>query len=150
MIRSFVCVAVLAALALLPASASAALEPKDLVRSFYGEASVSLLGARSGTYFSQDLDAALKARGAAALGGFDFRYTPGELRVTDLDVLQEIDNDRARVVAVFKNHGRANSVNWAMCRREDGSWRIADASSNSTDVTWDLRRLLNLPTEVQC
>ena len=152
MIRTAICAAAVAAAMLAPAIAGAAEEPKDLVNTIYAETSLAFGAAKSATYFSKDLDAALRARSAA--GGapvdFDYRYGFRDPQISGLEILQEIDNDQARVVAVFKNSGRANSVDWTLCRRPDGEWRIADASSNTSDVEWDLRRTMNLSAKIIC
>jgi hypothetical protein len=151
MIRTAICAAAAAVVLLGPAMAGAADEPKDLVGSIYTETSLAFAPAKSASYFSKDLDAAMRARGAGRRPvDFDYRYGYKNLRISGLEILQEIDNDLARVVAVFKNHGRANSVDWTMCRRPDGEWRIADASSNTGEQEWDLRRMMNLSTRIVC
>ncbi len=61
--------------------------------------------------------------------------------------MPDIDGDQALVVAVFKNFGKANSVDWTLCRRSNGDWRIVDAGSNTGREEWDLRRMLNLPVD---
>jgi hypothetical protein len=152
MIRTAICAAAAAAALLAPALAGAAEDPKDVVGALYTESSLAFGPAKSAGYFSRDLDAAL---GAAARAGrqpvdFDYRYGYRDLQISGLEILQEVDNDQARVVAVFKNYGRANSVDWALCRRPDGEWRIDDASSNTGEAEWDLRRTLNLPVKVAC
>ncbi len=136
-------------LALVSALAAPALaqEPEEVVRSLYTEPSLSLDGARSSSYFAADL-AQLMRLGAST--GFDYRYGPQELQVSGLQLVADVDNDRARVVAVFKNKGRANSVDWSLCRRSDGEWRIADAHSNTGPEEWSLRQLLRLPAAVRC
>ncbi len=63
-------------------------------------------------------------------------------------LLPQIDNDQAKVVAVFKNFGKPESVDWSLCRTPGGEWRIADASSNTYAVAWDLRQLLGLRADV--
>jgi hypothetical protein len=136
-------------------SAAAASEPKELVGAFYAEPSVTLGPGRTGGYFARDLDVAL--RGDASSPGqvgavdFDYRYGAQDLQVRGLQLIQEVDNDQARVVAVFKNFGRAHSVDWSLCRRANGEWRIADVSSNTGPQDWDLRQLLSLPADrIRC
>lgn len=148
MIRTAICAAAVAAAMLAPAIAAAAEEPKDLVNTIYAESSLGFGPAKSETYFSRDLAAALRARSAAV--DFDYRYGFKEPQISGLEILQEVDNDQARVVAVFKNAGRANSVDWTLCRRPDGEWRIADASSSTGDAEWDLRRMMNLSAKISC
>ncbi len=66
-------------------------------------------------------------------------------------LLPQIDNDQAKVVAVFKNFGKPQSVDWTLCRTASGDWRIADASSNTAQVAWDLRQILGLRSDpVRC
>jgi hypothetical protein len=135
-------------------AAHAAMEPKDVVLTLYSEENLSLSAARSQVYFARDLDAALKADtsrpGEVGAVDFDYRYGAQDLQVSGLQLIQEVDNDEARVVAVFKNFGKANSVDWTLCRRPTGEWRIADASSNTGAEDWDLRQMLRLPTPVHC
>jgi hypothetical protein len=156
--RSLPTVAVLAAafwaLASVMASATA-FGPKDLVRALYAEPSLRFDGGKAQLYFSDDLGSSLKANGpvygAISAVDFDFRYGPQDARVRGLQLLEEIDNDQARVVAVFKNYGRPESVDWTLCRRPDGDWRIADASSSTDRDAWDLRDMLRLaPGPVRC
>lgn len=144
----------LSALALAIAGALAgpalAVEPQEVVRALYTEPSLSLDAAKSAGYFAADLDQAMK-RYPATPASFDYRYGPQELQVSGLQLVTDIDNDHARVVAVFKNKGRAHSVDWTLCRRGEGDWRIADAHSNTGPEEWDLRQLLRLPAEpVRC
>jgi hypothetical protein len=77
---------------------------------------------------------------------FDYRYGAQDADISGLNLLEMIDNDDAKVVAVFKNHGRPFSVNWKLCRAPSGDWRIYDAWSN-TGEEWDLRQLLALPPQ---
>ncbi len=135
--------------------AVAASEPKELVTALYAEPSVTLAAGRAGGYFARDLDSALRAGSSSPsqVGAvdFDYRYGAQDLQVRGLQLIQEVDNDQARVVAVFKNFGRANSVDWTLCRRANGEWRIADVSSNTGPQDWDLRQLLNLPADrIRC
>ena len=122
-------------------------EPKDMVGSFYAEPSLRMEPARSAAYLSRDLDAALKT----AAPGFDYRYGDQAPDVSGLELLQEIDNEEAKVVAVFKSHGHPESVNWTLCLRSDGGWRIADADSNTGRAPWSLRAMLRLPADrIRC
>ena len=141
--------------ALAPAVLAQVREPKDLVGAFYAEANVALAPARSDAYLAHDLSAALRADsgafGRVAAVDFDYRYGVQDLDVSGLDLLQEVDNDQAKVIAVFKNHGHPESVNWTLCRRADGGWRIADADSNTGRAAWDLRAMLRLPADrIRC
>jgi hypothetical protein len=123
-------------------------EPQEVVRSLYTEPNMTFSSAQLAGYFSDDLNGALKLR--AAPTSFDYRYGAQDLQISDLEFVTDVDHDQARVVAVFKNYGRANSVDWTLCRRPDGNWRIADASSNTGPEDWDLRQLLRLPSVVHC
>ena len=130
---------------ILAAAPALANEPQDVVRSLYTEPSLSLDEARAAVYFSSDLEGAMRPL------GFDYRYGVGDLQISGLELVTDVDHDQARVVAVFKNYGKANSVQWTLCRRPDGAWRIADAFSNTGPQDWDLRQMLRLPTaSVRC
>jgi hypothetical protein len=132
------------------AAPSLANEPQEIVRSLYTEPSASLDPDRSAGYFAADLAGAMQAKRISP-ASFDFRYGAEDMRISDLHLVTDIDHDHARVVAVFKNYGKANSVDWTLCRRADGDWRIADASSNTGPQDWDLRQLLGLPSgAVRC
>jgi hypothetical protein len=125
-------------------------EPQEIVRALYTEPSASLDPDRSAGYFAADLAGAMQAKRISP-ASFDFRYGAEDMRISDLHLVTDIDHDHARVVAVFKNYGKANSVDWTLCRRTDGDWRIADASSNTGPQDWDLRQLLGLPSgAVRC
>ncbi len=142
----------LSLLACAPAMASV---PTELVRALYGEANISLSPAQSTAYFAHDLDVALRADsanpGEVGAVDFDYRYGAQDDQISGLNFIEEIDHDSASVVAVFKNFGKANSVNWTLCRRNDGSWRVADAWSNTGSETWDLRDMLKLARDrVRC
>jgi hypothetical protein len=124
-----------------------AYEPQDVVRALYTEPSVSMEPIRSAGYFARDLDGALKSGGS----GFDFRYSAQGMQIRGLELVADIDHDQARVVAVFKSSGKANSVDWTLCRRPNGDWRITNAASNTGAQAWDLRQMLSLPeTVVRC
>ncbi len=126
-------------------------EPAELVRDLYTEPSLTFDEGRTAGYFSSDVDGAMKPGARIAPIGFDYRYGAGELQVSELQLVTDIDHDQARVVAVFKNRGKANSVDWTLCRRPDGDWRIADASSNTGAQDWDLRQILRLPAQtIRC
>ena len=135
--------------------AAAAHEPDDLVRALYGEASTAMGPERMPVYFARDLEAALDHdaadQGQLAAIGFDYRYGAQSAQISGLQFIPEVDNDEAKVVAVFKNFGKPNSVDWTLCRRAGGDWRIVDASSNTGATTWDLRQILGLPADkVRC
>ncbi len=129
--------------------AQAAATPKELVRGLYSERNLSLSPSQSSRYFARDLDAALRhdASNPEEVGAvdFDYRYGAQDLKIGGLHLLEQVDADNARVVAVFKNFGKANGVDWTLCRRPNGDWRIADATSNTGAADWDLRQLLKLP-----
>ena len=129
--------------------------PKALITALYSEPNLTFGAAKSAGYFAHDLDVSLKGgRGDSnEVGSFDFDYRYGAqaLDISGLQLLEEIDNDQAKVVAVFKNFGRPESVDWVLCRRADGTWRIADASSNTDKYPWDLRDMLKLDADrVRC
>ena len=141
-----------AALLASPALASA---PEDVVQRLYAEPALAFGGAGSQQVLAFDLQGALSRRSAAAQGAspvdFDYRYGAKETEISGFMLLPQIDNDRAKVVAVFKNFGKPQSVDWTLCRMPAGDWRIADASSNTGQVAWDLRQILDLRSDqVRC
>ena len=129
--------------------------PGDLVRALYGEQALGFDAAKSGRYFAADLDGALRADSSdpneVGAVDFDYRYGSQDGRITGLQFIEDTDRGQSRVVAVFKNDRRPHSVDWTLCRRPDGTWRIADASSNTSAEPWGLRALLKLPADpVRC
>jgi hypothetical protein len=125
-------------------------EPQQVVQQLYSEPSPTLETSRSEGYFSADLVGAMRSRRIQP-ATFDYRYGLEDMRISDLHLVTDVDHDHARVVAVFKNYGKANSVDWTLCRRSDGGWRITDASSNTGPAAWDLRQLLGLAAQnAQC
>ena len=141
--------------ALLAAPAALASEPTEVVRRLYAEPSLAVGGAGSQGLMAADLMAALQTAQARSQGsspiGFDYRYGFRDTEISGFELLSQIDNDQAKVVAVFKNFGKPESVDWLLCRTPDGDWRIADASSNTGPQTWDLRQILGLrPDPVRC
>jgi hypothetical protein len=147
--------AAVAALAAAPA-ASFAQTPISVVQALYAEPALSVDSPAAHSVFAADLDAALKADSTPGEVGaidFDYRYGAQDTRISGLQLLEEVDGNLAKVVAVFKNFGRPESVDWLLCRRSSGEWRIADASSNTDrdSPPWDLRDLLKLPRDrVRC
>jgi hypothetical protein len=123
----------------------------NLVKSLYAEQALAFDAAKSGHYFTADLDAALRADHAnpdeVGAVDFDYRYGGQDGRITGLQFVEDTDRGQSRVVAVFKNDSRPHSVDWYLCRRTDGSWRIADASSNTGAEPWGMRMLLHLPLD---
>ncbi len=143
------------ALGLLAATPALAGAPKDLVRALYSEENLSLTPQQSAAYYAHDLDASIRADtstpGEVGAIDFDYRYGAQDEQISGLNFIEEIDQDQASVVAVFKSFGKANSVNWTLCRRNDGGWRIADAWSNTGKDTWDLRDMLKLARDrIRC
>ena len=136
------------------ATGAAAREPVDVVQALYAEPGLALGPDRMPAYFARDLDAALERdavdQGRLASIGFDYRYGAQANQISGLQFIPELDNDQAKVVAVFKNFGKPNSVDWTLCRRADGDWKIVDATSNTGSTTWDLRQILGLPDKVRC
>ncbi len=151
--RRIVTLLIAAATALLASPALAA-DPQDVVQRLYGEPSLAFGGPGSQQVFASDLDGVLSQRAAGSPGvspvDFDYRYGAKETEISGFMLLPQIDNDQAKVVAVFKNFGKPQSVDWTLCRASGGEWRIADAASNTGSVAWDLRQLLGLRPEVRC
>ncbi len=126
-------------------------EPLEVVQALYSEQNLTFTPSHSAAYFARDLDTALKIDagnpGEVGAVDFDYRYGAQDTAISGLELLPEVDNDQARVVAVFKNFGKANSVEWTLCRRANGDWRILNAGSNTGSEEWDLRRMLKLPAD---
>lgn len=140
-------VAVLLTSVLAACGAYAQTSPKSLVQRLYSETSVTMDGRGLERYLATDLSQAMRADshpGDVGAIDFDYRYGAQDVQVSGLNILEVIDHDEAQVVAVFKNFRRPHSVNWKLCRRATGDWRIYDAWSN-TGEEWDLRQLLRLP-----
>ena len=141
----------LALAGLLAAGPALAREPVELIKAIYSKPNLTFEPARSAAYYARDLEVALKQDssnpGEVGAVDFDFRYGAQDAEITGLQFVPDIDGDQARVVAVFKNFGKANSVDWTLCRRSNGDWRIVDAGSNTGREEWDLRRMLNLPVD---
>lgn len=141
--------------ALLASTAAVAAEPTDVVQQLYAEPDPAFGGSASQQVLSTDLENALRAASARAHGAspvdFDYRYGFKDVDISGFNLLPQIDNDQAKVVAVFKNFGKPESVDWSLCKTADGEWRIADASSVTGPEAWDLRRMLGLrPDQVSC
>jgi hypothetical protein len=141
--------------ALLASSAALASEPGDLVQLLYAAPGMALGDAGSQGLLASDLAAAVRAARSGSEGSrpvdFDYRYGFKETEITGLAFVPQVDNDEAKVVAVFKNFGRPESVDWTLCRTPAGDWHIADASSNTGPEAWDLRQILGLrPDPVRC
>jgi hypothetical protein len=136
-------------------AAEAARSPLEVVRALYAEPSIAFGGPQASDYLAQDLIGALRSGPAYGRGGramdFDYRYGARETEISGFMLIPRDDGDQARIVAVFMNRGRPESVDWTLCRSDDGEWRIADASSSSDSQSWDLRQMLRLPqTAVRC
>lgn len=141
-----------AALSVSPAFAA---DPQDVVQQVYAEPSLAFGGPGSEGVLATDLEAAVRARGGQSSGvspvDFDYRYGFKDTEISGFMLIPQIDNDTAKVVAVFKNFGKPESVDWMLCRLPNGDWRIADASSNTGETPWDLRQMLGLrPDQVRC
>lgn len=139
--------ALVLACACMAGAAHAQSSPKALVQRLYGEPTLSMDGRGLDRYLATDLQQAMRADshpGEVGAIDFDYRYGAQDVQVSGLNILEIIDNDDAQVVAVFKNFNRPHSVNWKLCRRPSGDWRIYDAWSN-TGEEWDLRQMLRLP-----
>ncbi len=134
--------------ALLGCSAAVAAEPVDVVQQLYAEPGLALGAEGAQQVLASDLARALHTAAARAGGAspvdFDYRYGFKDVEISGFALLPQVDNDRAKVVAVFKNFGKPESVDWSLCRAPDGAWRVTDASSNTGPEAWDLRQLLGL------
>jgi len=139
----------------LAGTAALAAGPQDVVQQLYAEPGLAFGGPGSQSVLSSDLDSAIRARTARAPDAspvdFDYRYGSKETEISGFELPPQVDNNQAQVVAVFKNFGKPESVDWTLCQAGDGSWRIANASSNSDARAWDLRQILGLrPDQVRC
>ncbi len=146
---------IVAGAAALLASPALASDPQDVVRQLYAQPGLAFGGPGSQEVLASDLHGALSQRTAGVQGAspvdFDYRYGAKETEISGFMLLPQVDNDEAKVVAVFKNFGRPQSVDWLLCRMPTGSWRIADASSNTGQTAWDLRQILGLRADqVRC
>jgi hypothetical protein len=144
--------AVLASLGVLFLTSTAvAAPPAEVVQQLYAEPGLAFGGTGAQQVFASDLEGALRAAAARARGSspvdFDYRYGFKQTEISGFQLLPQVDNDQARVVAVFKNFGRPESVDWSLCKTADGGWRVADASSVTGPAAWDLRRMLGLPSD---
>ncbi len=153
-VRITALIAAAAALLASPAFADAP-APEAVVQQLYAESGLAFGGPGSQQLLASDLYGALLRRSAAAQGSspvdFDYRYGAKETEISGFMLLPQIDNDRAKVVAVFKNFGKPQSVDWTLCRMPAGDWRIADASSNTGQAPWNLRQILGLRSDpVRC
>ena len=139
----------------LAAGPALAADPQDVVQQLYAEPGLAFGGPGSQQVLSADLDGAIHSRAGRSLGpslaDFDYRYGANQTEISGFMLLSQVDNDQAKVVAVFKNFGKPESVDWTLCRTPSGEWRIANASSNTGPTAWDLRQILGLrPDQVRC
>ena len=136
----------------LTAAPALAADPQDVVQRLYAEPALAFGGPGSQQVLASDLQGAMSQRAAGSPGvspvDFDYRYGAKETEISGFMLLPQIDNDQAKVVAVFKNFGKPESVDWTLCRTPVGDWRIADAASNTGTAPWDLRQLLGLRGDV--
>lgn len=135
----------------LSAPAASAAEPQDVVQRIYAEPAVAIGGPGAQLVLSSELVRALRARAPGSSGAgpfdFDYRYGAKDTEISGFMLIPQIDNDSAKVVAVFKNFGKPESVDWTLCKTPDGDWRVADASSNTGPTAWDLRQMLGLRSD---
>ena len=141
--------------ALLASPAALAAEPVDVVQQLYAEPGLALGAVGAQQVLSSDLENALHAAAARGSGpspvDFDYRYGFKDVEISGFALLPQVDNDKAKVVAVFKNFGKPESVDWSLCQATDGGWRVTDASSNTGPQAWDLRQILGLrQDQVNC
>ena len=136
--------------AFLVSSAALASSPTDVIQQLYAEPGLAFGGVGSEQVLAADLQGALRtgarARGSSPID-FDYRYGFKETEISGFALLPQVDADQAKVVAVFKNFGRPESVDWSLCRTPDGDWRVADASSVTGPQAWDLRQILGLRSD---
>lgn len=125
---------------------------ETFVERIYREGGAVIPPARLAAYYSADLAPAL-ARDQAADGvgaiGFDWLWSAQDMEITGLSFVETAGGpDGALVEARFDNFGQPTVVNWELCRRPDGQWRVVDVRAG--DGSWSLRSLLELPQTPKC
>jgi hypothetical protein len=135
-----------------PATAIAAAEtPTGLVEALYArDGAFAVEDEDLPEFYSADLSAAIAADRKDEVGAIDFDWL---YAAQDMDLgpmtFTELSRsaDSAVVEARFTNFGKLTLINWSLCRRESGDWRVADV--RYLDV-WTLRCLLQLPQTPNC
>jgi len=90
-------------------------------------------------YFVKDIAEALKPDAV----DFDYRFDTKSTDVGGVDFTTEQAADAAgRIRADFMVGKKKSKVLYTVCKREDGTWRVKDAS---VPGKWTLRSLLKLP-----
>ena len=126
-----------AALALVAGSAGAQTPPDGIVKDLYVEWKAADLDPEK--YFVKDVAEALKPKPI----DFDYRFDTKSEDVGGVDFTREAVADASgRIRADFSVGKKRQKVLYTVCKREDGAWRVKDASSPGK---WTLRELLKLP-----
>lgn len=137
-----------AALSLAASAAVAAEVPGDVVARIYWEKSAVIAPARLPGYYSRDVAEALhknqNPEGVGAIG-FDWRYDSQDPKIENGQTTEELAGgpNGSLIEVKFIDHGTPKTVNWVLCRRSNGDWRV----NNVYTAAWDLRALLGLPPE---
>jgi len=137
-----------AALSLAAPAAVAAEIPGDVVARIYREEGAVIAPAKLPGYYSRDLAKALRkdqaAEGVGAIG-FDWRYDSQDPRIENGQTTEEVaGGPHGSLIEVkFIDGGAPRTVNWLLCRRPNGDWRV----SNVYTAAWNLRAQLDLPPE---
>ena len=130
-----------------PAAALApeALTPEGLVQALYMEPAIPTAAPHVRLYFTEPLVEGLSGEDGVA---FDYRLDAQDGAVTGL-VVEEVASgpDGSAVVARFERGGRAVSMAYDLCRRENGEWRITNVRSVQND--WNLRDLTGADATTQ-
>jgi hypothetical protein len=142
-----VCIAVLALVAAAtPAGSPAwAVEtPEAVLAGIYAEEGAVIDPAKLPAYYSRDLAPALRKDQDEEIGaiGFDWLYGAQDFDIKGL-AFEEIAGgpEGSLIEARFTNFGRPAVIQWTLCRRPNGDWRVTEVSNGD----WSLRALLDLP-----
>lgn len=77
---------------------------------------------------------------------FDWRFDAQDAEITDLSFVETAGGpDGSLIEARFRNFGEEVVLDWTLCRRDNGDWRVVDVTSHANG--WSLRALLKLPPE---
>lgn len=135
-----------AALSLVASAAFAAETPDAVLKRIYAEEGAVIAPARLPGYYAKDIAAALAKDQDGELGAIDFDWLYGaqDFDIKGLTFEAIADGPDGSVIeARFTNFGQPAAIQWTLCRRSNGDWRVANVSNPD----WDLRKLLSLPSE---